>query len=538
MPQKTNSLGQLYLNGKILTMDDNHPEAEALYVENGKISCVGKKEDVFKAAGEQAEPIDLQGCTLMPAFIDSHSHFTGLANSLDQCDLSECTDLEEIILRLRRFIVENKIQSGEWVVGVNYDHNFLREKRHPTRDVLDKVSEQNPVMVVHASSHMGAVNSLGLQSQNLTDHTQDPEGGHYGRTPDGALNGYMEENAFVGFRNGMPMPSPEKLMDQMRRAQQIYARHGITTIQEGMTTEPLFQLLLLAQSQQVLYLDLCAYLDLESCAHLPEIHPELVKQYCNHLRIGGFKIFLDGSPQGRTAWMLDPYANDVHGYRGYPIKDDATLYQEILTALKARKQLLAHCNGDAAAEQFISAFERVHQEHPEYPLQRPVMIHAQLVHPQQLERMRSLGMMPSFFVAHTYYWGDIHIQNFGMDRAANISPAGSALRLNLPLTFHQDTPVLPPDVFRSIWCAARRITRSGVELNPAERVSVYDGLKAATVWAAWQYGEENEKGSLAQGKRADLILLDHNPLETPLDALPQIRVLKTIKDGQCIFSCE
>lgn len=538
MLQETQARGQLYFNGKILTMDDHLPEAEALYVENGKISCVGKKEDVFKAAGKQAEPINLQGCTLMPAFIDGHSHFTALANSLDQCDLSECTNFEEIIVRLRRFIADNKIQPGEWVVGVNYDHNFLKEKSHPTRDVLDQVSEQNPVIVIHASSHMGAVNSLGLQSQNLADDIPDPAGGHYGRTPDGALNGYMEENAFVGFRNGMPMPSPEKLMDQMRRAQQIYARNGITTVQEGMTTEPLFQLLLLAQSQQVLYLDLCAYLDLENCAHLPEIHPELVKQYCNHLRIGGFKIFLDGSPQGRTAWMLDPYANDAQGYRGYPIKDDDTLYREILTALKAQKQLLAHCNGDAAAEQFVSTFERVHQDHPEYDLQRPVMIHAQLVHPQQLERMHNLTMMPSFFVAHTYYWGDIHIQNFGMERASNISPAGSALRLNLPFTFHQDTPVLPPDVFRSIWCAARRITRSGVELNPAERVSVYDGLKAATVWAAWQYGEENEKGSLVKGKRADLILLDRNPLETPLDAVPQIRVLKTIKDGQCIFSCE
>ncbi len=534
MSNSISSRKQIYYNGPIITMDERHGCAEAVCVADGRIVCVGKAAQVLALRSEDTELIDLQGHALMPGFIDGHSHFTGLANSLDQCDLSPCTSFGEMVESLRRFIEENQIPKGEWVVGTNYDHNFFMEKKHPDRHVLDQVSTSHPVMIIHASSHMGVVNSEGLRTQQLTAETKDPEGGRYGRT-DGDLNGYMEENAFVSFRNAMPMPSVEKLMHLMQRAQAVYASHGITTVQEGMTPAPLFQLLMLAQQKNILYLDLCAYLDLETCADLPEKHPERSGKYQNHLKIGGYKIFLDGSPQGRTAWMLEPYANSTDGYRGYPIKENEKLYQDILTSLKAGQQLLAHCNGDAAAEQYLSVFEQVHRDHPQYPVKRPVMIHAQLVHSQQLERMLPLQMMPSFFVAHTYYWGDIHIQNFGFERAANISPAGSALRLGLPFTFHQDSPVLPPDIFKTIWCAAKRQTRAGVDLNQNEAVSIYDGLKASTLWAAWQYGEEGEKGSIEEGKRADLVILDRNPLEVPLDQIPDIQVLKTIKDGQCIY---
>lgn len=528
---------EIYFNGTILTMNDRCPRAEALYVKGGRIAGAGSLEELVRADG-RARRIDLQGHTLMPGLIDGHSHFTGLANSLGQCDLSACTDFHQLIDALRRFIARNRVPAGKWVVGTNYDHNFLQERRHPDRAILDQVSQDHPVMVIHASSHMGAVNTLGLRLQNLTGATPDPEGGRYGRTPEGQLDGYMEENAFVAFRNAMPMPGEDELFQLMNRAQEIYARHGLTTVQEGMTTLPLFQLLERARRRRVLYLDLCACPDLQSCAHLPQEFPEMAQGYRDHLKIGGYKIFLDGSPQGRTAWMLEPYAGAQDGCRGYPIKESAALRRDILTALRAGRQLLAHCNGDAAAEQYISAFEQVHREHPECALHRPVMIHAQTVHPEQLARMRPLEMSPSFFVAHTYFWGDVHIENLGMDRAAGISPAGSALRLGLPFSFHQDSPVLPPDMFLSIWCAARRRTRSGVALNPSECVDVYTGLKAATLWAAWQYGEEGEKGSLEVGKRADLIVLERNPLEIPLDELPEIRILNTLKDGRIIYGQE
>lgn len=532
-------MAELYYNGTILTMDDKCPEVEAVLVEDGKIVKRGSREAVFACKSPDTIMMDLQGKTMMPGFIDGHSHFTGFASSLTQCDLSQAEDFDDIVEMMRAFIKLNQIPEGEWVSGTNYDHNFLREKRHPDKQVLDKISEKHPIAVIHASSHMGVVNSKALEIQHLDRNTPDPVGGRYGRIGNTMeLDGYMEENAFVSFRKCMPMPNINDIMQLFKKAQDIYAGYGITTVQEGMVTDVVFQILQYAEMTGVLYLDLSGYIDLENSADILQKNQEYTKQYKNHFKIGGYKIFLDGSPQGRTAWMKEPYEHTEDGYCGYPIKTDEQLYHLILEALKDGQQLLAHCNGDAAAEQYVSQFEKVVREHPEYETQRPVMIHAQFVQKEQIERMKVLAMMPSFFVAHTYYWGDIHIDNLGMDRAKDISPAGTAVCLNVPFTFHQDSPVLMPDVLETVWCAAKRITKSGVELSKEERISVYDALKASTVYAAYQYGEENEKGTIEEGKRADLILLSSNPLICPIDDIKNIRISETIKDGKVIFKRE
>lgn len=529
-------MAELYYNGAILTMADRCPQAQAILVEDGIIIKTGTAEEVFARKTEDTRLIDLRGKTMLPGFIDGHSHFSGLATSLGQCDLSHASSFEEIVRALREFIRENQIPAGEWVTGSNYDHNFLLEKKHPDKFLLDAVSQSHPIVIVHASSHMGVANSAGLQAQGLGADTPDPAGGRYGRLDDtGEPDGYMEENAFVNFRNRMPMPDIDSIMRLFEKAQDIYASYGITTMQEGMVTEPLFQILQYAEQKHILYLDLAGYLDLENCGELLAAYPEYAGQYVNHFRIGGFKIFLDGSPQGRTAWMQEPYADTPDGYCGYPIKEDAQLYRLILSALEKGQQLLAHCNGDAAAEQYITQFEKVTRDYPQYSAHRPVMIHAQFVREDQLRRMSKIKMLPSFFIAHVYYWGDIHIQNFGAERAGNISPAGTALRLKLPFTFHQDSPVLPPDMLRTVWCAATRITKSGVSLSQEERVGVYDALKAVTVHAAYQYGEESEKGTIEEGKAADLIILERNPLEVPIDEVRKIKVLETIKKGVCVY---
>lgn len=529
----------IYENGTILTMDENCPKVEAVMIDQGKFLKCGTREEVLACKKQDTQVVDLQGKTMMPGFIDGHSHFSGLATSLSQCDLSEAKDFTEIVCKMKEFIEKNGIPKGQWVVGTNYDHNFLNERKHPDKKVLDEISQEHPIVVVHASSHMGAANSMGLAVQGLMKETEDPQGGQYGREADGKeLNGYMEENAFVQFRNHMPMPDLDSIMKNFKKAQEIYASYGITTVQEGMVTEPLFQILQYARKQQVLYLDLVGYLDLEHCRELLFAHPEYLNQYTDHLRIGGYKVFLDGSPQGRTAWMKEPYENAEDGYCGYPIHSDEKLYALVLEAVQSHQQLLAHCNGDAAAEQYIRVFEKVQQEHPEYSMHRPVMIHAQLVQKEQLARMKKLSMMPSFFLAHVYYWGDIHMENFGRKRAEKISPAGTAKALGLPFTFHQDSPVLMPDVFQSIWCSIKRVTKAGAVLSQEEKISVYDGLKAMTVYAAYQYGEEDQKGKIQEGKTADFIILDRNPLEIPTDEVKDVKVLETIKEGKQIYILE
>lgn len=532
-------MSTIYFNGEILTMDETCRMVQAVMVKDGKIRKRGTREEVFALKEADTEMVDLDGKTMLPGFIDGHSHFAGLSTSLSQCDLAGASDFSDIIRLMQAFIEENQIEKGQWVTGTNYDHNFLSEKKHPDKTVLDQISTEHPIVLVHASSHMGVTNSAGLIQMGINADTKDPMGGHYGRM-DGMRepDGYMEENAFVNFRNAMPMPEVDELMRLFQKGQEIYASYGITTVQEGMVTPPLFGLLEYAEKSGVLFLDLAGYLDLEHCKELPDRHPEYIGQYTGHFKIGGYKIFLDGSPQGRTAWMKEPYEQAEDGYRGYPIKSDEQLQDLILEALQHHRQLLAHCNGDAAAEQYITQFEKVQMEHPEYDLCRPVMIHAQLVTKEQLARMKNLSMMPSFFAAHTYYWGDIHMENFGRKRAMHISPAGTAKNLGLPFTFHQDSPVLPPDVFRTIWCAAKRVTKTGVSLAEEERVSVYEGLKAMTVYGAYQYGEEDSKGMIAEGKLADLIIVDKNPLKTPLDEVKDIQVLETIKEGRMVYRKE
>lgn len=524
----------IFYHGNIMTMDEANPSASAMCIDDKWILKVGTDAEamVLKEPGDQV--IDLEGRTVLPGFIDAQSHFVGLANSLMQCDLSNAENFDDIVSLMKDFITENNVEKGSRVVGCNYDHNFLQEKEHPDKFVLDRISKQHEIMIVHASSHMGVVNSLALQTGGITAETSNPVGGRYGRVAGSQEpNGYMEENAFIQFQNRSPQFDMVKLLEMMGKAQDIYASYGVTTIQEGMVNEGLFQLLQYAAGRQLLKLDVVGYLDVQTCRFLLNHHPEYQNDYRNHLKIGGYKVFLDGSPQGRTAWMLEPYEGSDDC--GYPVLSDDRLHELITIALEDHQQLLAHCNGDAAAKQYVTQFEKAAKEHPEWDTMRPVMVHAQFVRNEQLERMVPLSMIPSFFVAHTYYWGDIHLENFGWNRASAISPANTARKLGIVFTFHQDSPVLQPDMLKTVWCAVNRRTRSGVVLGEDERISVEDALRAVTINAAYQYHEEARKGSITEGKVADFVVLDQDPRMVDCEVLADIEVLETYKDGECIY---
>lgn len=524
----------IYYHGNIITMDESYPTATAICVENGKIIAVGQDQEILALKKADSCLVDLKQKTMLPGFIDPHSHFFGVADALSQCDLSQVTSFEQIIVEMKKFIQENNIQPGQWVYGNGYDHNFLVEKKHPNKFILDQISTVHPIVLIHASSHIGTANSLALKLQHIDEKTPDPNGGKFYRIENSnEPNGFMEENAFIHFRNQLPMKTVDELMKLVVKAQDIYAQYGITTMQEGMVAKPLFDLLHHAASLHLLKLDLVGYLDIDH--HFDLIHNELYRnKYTNHFKIGGFKVFLDGSPQGKTAWISRPYLNEKD-YCGYPTLKDEHLYHLIELSLKEQQQLLAHCNGDAAAEQYLTQFEKVMKQYPYLDTKRPVMVHAQLVRKDQLKRMLPLNMMPSFFIAHTYFWGDIHIENFGRERANHISPAKSALDLGIPFTFHQDSPVIPPDMMKTVWCAVNRQTKAGVTLGEDEKISVYDALKAITIHAAYQYFEEDTKGSITKGKIADLVILDKNPLTTNHQDLANIMVLETIKEGKTIY---
>lgn len=526
----------LFENGTILTMEDRMPTAQALLVRDGRIAAAGPKEAVAAQASRDAERIDLAGRTLMPAFVDPHSHFFAVANGCLQVSLSGCTSWADIAARIRDYIHQNHVPAGEWVRAQGYDHNALAEGRHPDRQMLDAAAPEHPVILQHQSGHMGVFNTLALKRLGVTEETPCPEGGAMGREG-GCLTGYMEENAFLLWQRKVPMPDLTALTAACEKAQALYASYGITTVQEGMLPEqlvPIYQALCAADK---LYLDVVGYADHGGMQAAERLLPECLGGYSHHFRIGGYKIFLDGSPQGRTAWLRKPYAGETKD-RGYGTMTDEQVLAAVRTAVSEGRQLLAHCNGDAAAEQYLRAIAQAQEEGLDTAAIRPVMIHAQLLGVDQLPELRRLGVLPSFFVAHVYHWGDVHVKNLGLDRAAHISPAGSAARLGIPFTFHQDAPVIRPDMLETVWCAVERRMKDGSVLGPEERVDVWTALKAVTANAAYQYFEEDRKGTLAPGKRADLVVLDRDPTKTPGEALRTIRVLETWKDGARVFALE
>lgn len=531
---------KLYYGGDIITMVQEQDRPEAVLVEDAQIRYVGSLKEAKALCGAETEYLDLRGKTLMPSFIDGHSHISMYSQFAAFPDVSGCTSFAELQDFLGDYLRTHKLTGADVLLAVGYDHNFLKEEAHPTREILDAVSDEVPIYLYHSSGHMGVANTPLLRITGLGDDTKDPEGGRYGRYEDGRLNGYAEEPAaFVPILMTALSRISLDPVEQMRRVQDIYLKYGITTVQDGGTSREVFAGFSDMAGQGIFRVDVVSYLVYnEEPGRFIAEHPEMSGRYWNHLKIGGAKIFLDGSPQGRSAWLTKPYEGEER-YRGYPTQTDEAVEEACRLAIEHGYQLLAHANGDAASDQYIRCYKKAMERAGKSGLDlRPVMIHCQTVRDDQLEEMAEIGMVPSIFVAHTYYWGDVHLKNLGAVRGAHISPAKAAKDCGLRYNFHQDCPVLPPDMMRTVWCAVNRLTRKGVRIGADQCLGVYDALRGITVNAAYAYHEEDRKGTLEAGKLADLVILDRNPLKVEKMELKDIVVVETIKEGEVLYRAD
>lgn len=510
---------KIYINGDFITLENDN--IEALATENDKIIKTGSKDEIIKLADDNTEIIDLKGNTLMPSFIDAHSHIFALAKSLMQISIDGLTSTEEIKNCLAKYKKENR--TNEWIIVNGYDNNILKNREHITKQELDKIFPDTPVIIENKSRHNGIANSKALEKLGITKTTAAPEGGRIIFD-----TGLLEENVFIDSLKQIPLPKIEEIMNAFKEAQEIYASHGITMAQEGVITNELAKIYKLLANKNEIFLDIVAYMDYKNVDEIKIEYSEYINKYNKNFKIGGIKIFLDGSPQAKTAWLREAYTNEPE-YYGYRIMKDEDVEEILESSKQSNLQILAHCNGDKAAEQYINAIKNVSG------LKRPVMIHAQLLGLDQLEDVKKYNIIPSFFISHIYYFGDIHIKNLGIKRAEHISPAGSSLKQNILFTFHQDTPVIEPDMFETIWCAVNRTTKAGKVLGEDEKIFILEAIKAVTINAAYQYGEEKIRGSLKAGKKADLIIVDKNPLKVAKNELLNIKILETIKDGKTIY---
>lgn len=513
---------KIYINGDFITLENDN--IEALATENDKIIKTGSKAEILEVADANTEIIDLKGNTLMPSFIDAHSHIFALAKSLMQISIDGLTSIEEIKNCLDKYKKENR--TNEWIIVNGYDNNILKNREHITKQELDEIFPDTPVIIENKSRHNGIANSEALEKLGITKTTADPEGGRIIFD-----KGLLEENAFIDSLKKIPLPKIEEIINAFKEAQEIYLSHGITMAQEGVITNELAKIYKLLADMHEIFLDVVAYMDYRNVDEIKKEYSKFINKYNNNFKIGGIKIFLDGSPQAKTAWLREAYANEPE-YYGYRIMKDEDVEEILENSKESNLQILAHCNGDKAAEQYINAIKNISG------LKRPVMIHAQILGLDQLPDVKKYNIIPSFFISHIYYFGDIHIKNLGIKRAEHISLAGSSLKHNILFTFHQDTPVIEPDMFETIWCAVNRKTKEGKVLGENEKISVLEAIKAVTINVAYQYGEENIKGSLKVGKNANMIIINKNPLKIDKDEIKDIKILETIKDGKNIWKCQ
>ncbi|WP_347861495.1 amidohydrolase [Salimicrobium sp. PL1-032A] len=527
----------MYFGGNILTMEEDSGLVEAVLVENGRIQKTGTRQEVEEATeASEVEKVDLKGQTLMPSFIDAHSHITYVGPVSQMADLSGCMDFDEVVETLHQYITTNNIEAGAAVIGFGYDHTLLKEEDHPRKEVLNRLPE-NPVFVFHASAHMGCANDFLLEKAGIDADTEDVEGGAIGRVEASCEpDGFLEETSLTLIQPYLFAHMDPDYMKLLEEGQRVYIKNGITTAQDGATPLESVELCRAFAEQNRFHIDVIAYpMADEEPEKIFEAYPRHANTYHRRFKLGGYKMFLDGTPQGKTAWLTEPYEGETE-YRGNGWYKDEQVKRFTDAAVQNGVQLLAHCNGDAASDQLLQSYrDSVREAGESEDDLRPVMIHAQTVRDDQLESMKQIGMIPSMFIDHTYYWGDVHLNNLGEKRGTRISPARSAIDKGLMVNFHQDSPVIEPDMFQTIWSAVNRMTRNGTRVGTEQRVSVYEALQAVTINAAFQYKEEVDKGSISEGKYADFIIVDRHPLDIDPSDLREIQVVETIKEGRTIY---
>ena len=547
MTKDTSNSATVYYNGNIITMEGDQPQmAEALVTQAGKIAYVGNLQEA-QSKYKNAAQINLQNKTLLPSFIDPHSHFDMMSNTMGQVNLNpppigKVDSIPKMMQTLKDYKVDNNIADGDWIFGWGYDETQLAEGRPPTKTEIDKALPNNPVYLQHTSGHMGVANSKALAAMNITAATKNPAGGNIVRIKgSNEPSGLVQETATYPFMRHMLevlAPNQAKFFEQ---TQDYYAKNGITTAQNGSTTRDTIQFFQKQADAGKLKIDLVALAGVSDLDENLADKNFVWKTYKNGLKVQGTKIIADGSPQGKTAYFSQPYLTPVpdceKDCRGLPTVSQDELNEMFVKAYARDNQLFIHNNGDAATDMLIKAHEYAVNKTGQAADKdrRTVPIHAQFARTDQLAAFKKYKMVPSFFTNHSYFWGDVHVKNLGKKRADFLSPIATADKMGLKYTNHSDDTVTPVDPLFSVWSAVNRTSRSGKVIGKNERATPYQALKAITSNPAYEYFEEDSKGTLTPGKLANLVILDANPLTVEANKLKDIKVIKTIKEGKTIY---
>lgn len=532
-------------NVTVLPLTDDRETAEAVAITGDRITAVGPKADILAMADADTQRTDLNGGTVLPGFIDAHGHFpsSGLIAKyfvdLNSPPIGAMNSIDDIVAALADRAANTS--KGEWIQGRGYDDTLVAEMRHPTRWDLDRASTDHPIYIGHISGHLSVGNSLALELAGITADSPQPFGGKIQKEEDGTPNGVLEEPPAMG-QVGELLPSftDADMIEAIAAAAREYAAVGVTTAQQGATAPNGGLMFVEAYKQGLLPIRVHVWPVLAAVAAITEQGGALPALEADGMvTYGAIKGFADGSIQGYTGYLSQPYHSHSHAdprYRGYPRMDRDALAAQIKTVHDAGYQIALHGNGDAAIDDVLFGFESAQSQTPR-PDARHIVIHAQMTREDQLDRMQAGGIIPSYFNLHTYYWGDRHWDLFmGPQRAARMSPTSSTVQRDMPFTLHADTPVVPMEPMRIVWAAVNRISSGGRVIGAGQRISVVEALKGITTYAAYQAFEEDDKGTIEPGKLADLTVLATNPLEVAPADLADIAVTHTFVGGRLVYS--
>ncbi len=539
------SADTIFIGGDVVTVNDAQPIAKAVAVTDGKIVAVGSEGTVMDLRGPETEIVYMGGGTMIPGIIDPHSHFFNALAMQDQPNISyppvgTAETPDDIVEIIKQFAEDRNIKPGEIILAYGYDENLMPKGNQLTRDHLDAAFSDNPVAVQHVSLHGAVLNSAAFQKVGIDANTVTPEGGVILRRGNGSLEplGLIMETAWMPIFTKIPQPDEETLMRQLEGAQALYAANGITTAQEGATAKPQVDALARGAEQGRLFIDVAIFPFITEFESVLAEHPvETWRKYNNGLKFAGVKITMDGSPQGKTALFTTPYLTGGPGgeanWKGEPTFPQNAVNKMLKDLYAMALPVNVHANGDGAIDMLLEAHAQASEDTTAD--RRTTIIHSQFVRSDQLDKYVEYKMIPSFYTEHTFFFGDSHVANRGPEQAAYLSPMRDAIDRGLQPTNHTDFNVVPIDHMMVIETAVTRRMRNGDVLGPDQRITAYEALKAITINAARHLFEEDSKGSIEVGKRADLAILSANPLTVDPDDISSIRVKSTYKDGKMIY---
>lgn len=531
----------LYLGGPIITMDGDTPKTvEAVVTKGDRITFVGPENQARQAAGSDPAIHDLQGATLLPGFIDAHSHFTVATLTAGGLDLragEPITDIAGVVAAIRDYLARTQAQPGRWTTVWQFDHETLAEKRYITRAELDAIAPDRPLVVLHVSLHGAVANSAALKAASIDEATPVPPGGMMLRDEAGKLNGVLLEKAMFLLLAKMPQPTAEQKLAALDAAQNAYFAEGYTHAQDGATQPPDIAFLTSPAARERLKIDL-ALLPFSPGLDALLAQPALkFGSYQGHVKLQGIKFVLDGSVQARTGYFTRDYKRGSpeghHPWHGEPVLSEADFIAQAKRVHDRGWQLFVHANGDAAIDMAIKGFDTLGITAAAN--RRPIVIHSQFQRPDQLAAYKRIGVGPAHFSNHAWYWADIHRTNFPDEVVDFISPFVSARAAGLIPSNHSDYSVTPLDTRFMLWTSMARVSPTGVVSGEKERLGAYAALQALTTGPAWQIFEEDRKGRIKPGLLADFVIIDKNPLTTPVDAIKDIKVRETIKEGRTVW---